>query len=64
MSLYGFVDAIYKRRGDPVEPGEAIASVGQSGGQAEVGLYFEIREDGEPVDPFTWLVPRASGGDR
>ena len=64
MSLYGFVDAIYKRRGDPVEPGEAIASVGQSGGQAEVGLYFEIREDGEPVDPFTWLLPRAAGGDR
>ena len=55
MSLYGSVDAIYKRRGDPVERGEAIATVGQSGGEMDVGLYFEMRYDGEPKDPLTWL---------
>ena len=55
MSLYGSVDAIYKRRGDPVERDEVIATVGQSGGEMAVGLYFEMRYNGEPKDPLTWL---------
>lgn len=55
MSLYGSVDAIYKRRGDPVGRHEVIATVGQSGGEMEVGLYFEMRYNGEPQDPLTWL---------
>lgn len=55
MSLYGSVDAIYKRRGDPVELGEVIATVGQSGGEAEVGLYFEMRHNDAPKDPLAWL---------
>lgn len=55
MSLYGSVDAIYKRRGDPVESEEVIATVGQSGGEAEVGLYFEMRYNEEPRDPLAWL---------
>lgn len=55
MSLYGSVDAIYKRRGDPVESDEVIATVGQSGGEMEVGLYFEMRHNEEPKDPLAWL---------
>ena len=55
MSLYGSVDAIYKRRGDPVESDEVIATVGQSGGEMKVGLYFEMRFNEEPKDPLAWL---------
>lgn len=55
MSLYGSVDSIYKRRGDPVELDEVIATVGQSGGETEVGLYFEMRYKEEPKDPLAWL---------
>lgn len=55
MSLYGHSDAIYKKEGDWVSGGEAIASAGQSGGRADVGVYFEVRADGEPTDPMTWL---------
>ena len=55
MSLYGSVDAIYKRRGDPVEVDEVIATVGQSGGETAVGLYFEMRHNEEPKDPLAWL---------
>ena len=55
MSLYGHADTLYKNVGDLVESGEPIASVGQSGGQSDVGVYFEIRRNGEPVDPKTWL---------
>ena len=55
MSLYGSVDAIYKRRGDPVEVDEVIATVGQSGGETEIGLYFEMRHNEVPKDPLAWL---------
>ena len=57
LSLYGYADALYKRTGDRIEGGETIATVGQSGGQPEVGLYFEIRQAGTPIDPLDWLSP-------
>jgi len=55
MSLYGYNDALFKETGEWVTAGEAIAQVGDSGGQAQTALYFEILEDGEPVDPRAWL---------
>ena len=58
MSLYGHADTLYKTVGDRVEGGEPIASVGQSGSVNEVGVYFEIRRDGVPVDPQAWLQTR------
>jgi len=51
MSLYGHNEALLKESGDWVAPGEAIAQVGDSGGQSQTALYFEIRRDGDPVDP-------------
>lgn len=60
MSLYGYADALYKRAGERVEGGEAIAAAGQSGGQQDVGLYFEIRRSGQPIDPRNWLRSRAA----
>ena len=59
MSLYGYADALYKRAGERVEGGETIAAAGQSGGQQDVGLYFEIRRNGQPIDPRNWLRSRA-----
>ena len=58
MSLYGHADTLYKNVGDRVEGGEPIASVGRSGSVNEVGVYFEIRRDGAPVDPQAWLQTR------
>ncbi|HEY9052506.1 MAG TPA: peptidoglycan DD-metalloendopeptidase family protein [Gammaproteobacteria bacterium] len=54
MSLYGHNQAQYKQAGDWVEPGEVIATVGDSGGQENTGLYFEIRYQGKPVNPTQW----------
>lgn len=54
MSLYGHNQALLKSVGDRVEAGEPIALVGQSGGQAESGLYFEIRHIGKAVNPKLW----------
>lgn len=54
MSLYGHNQSIYKETGEWVEAGEAIASVGKSGGQKQAGLYFEIRHNGRPKNPIRW----------
>ncbi|MGZ8190324.1 MAG: murein hydrolase activator EnvC family protein [Methylococcaceae bacterium] len=54
MTLYGFNQSLYKRVGESVEAGEVIASVGQSDGRSQPGLYFGIRKQGEPIDPLEW----------
>lgn len=55
MSLYGNNQKLYKGLGEWVNQGEMIARVGQSGGHAEPGLYFEIRKDGDALDPDPWF---------
>lgn len=54
MSLYGHNQALLKAVGDRVEAGEPIALVGQSGGQIDSGLYFEIRKSGKAMNPKLW----------
>jgi septal ring factor EnvC (AmiA/AmiB activator) len=58
MSLYGHNEALLKESGDWVEPGESIAQVGDTGGQSRPALYFEIRQNGEPVNPHPWIARR------
>ena len=55
LSLYGHNQDLLKDVGEWVEPGEMIAHVGDSGGKATAGLYFEIRKNGNPVDPARWV---------
>ncbi len=55
MSLYGNNESLYKQAGESVKPGDAIASVGNSGGIADSGLYFELRHQSRPFDPLTWI---------
>ena len=54
MTLYAFNQSLYKKMGDTVEAGDVIASVGQSGGRSQAGLYFGIRNKGVPIDPLEW----------
>ncbi len=56
LSLYAHNQSLFKTTGDWVRAGDAIANVGNSGGQAETGLYFEIRQNGKPTNPATWLA--------
>jgi septal ring factor EnvC (AmiA/AmiB activator) len=58
MSLYGHNEALLKESGDWVDPGETIAQVGDTGGQSRAALYFEIRYNGEPVNPHPWMARR------
>lgn len=54
MSLYGYNQSLLRQTGDWVAAGEPIATVGNSGGQPNPSLYFEIRKDGKPLDPRRW----------
>ncbi|MBY6205715.1 peptidoglycan DD-metalloendopeptidase family protein [Halomonas denitrificans] len=55
MSLYGHNQALLADVGDWVEPGQVVALAGSSGGETRAGLYFQLRRDGEPVDPARWI---------
>ncbi len=55
LSLYGHNQSLLKEAGDIVKAGEAISTVGNSGGgQDTPALYFAIRQQGRPSDPAQW----------
>lgn len=56
MTFYGYNQTVLKKVGDTVQRNEAIALVGDSGGQESPGLYFEIRRKGTPTNPQPWLT--------
>ena len=55
LSLYAQNHSLLRGEGDYVRQGDIIAKVGASGGGERAGLYFEIRQKGEPVDPADWI---------
>ncbi|MDF1796676.1 MAG: peptidoglycan DD-metalloendopeptidase family protein [Coxiellaceae bacterium] len=54
MTLYGRNQSLFKRVGDKVHAGEAIASVGKTGGYNNSGLYFALRHNARPLNPSKW----------
>ena len=58
MSLYGNNETLYKQVGDELRGGDTIATVGNSGGNADSGLYFELRHESKPLDPLKWLAKK------
>ncbi|MCT8832073.1 murein hydrolase activator EnvC [Glaesserella parasuis] len=55
MSLYGYNQSVNVRKGERVQAGQVIASVGNSGGQSRSALYFEIRRKGVAINPLKWV---------
>lgn len=55
MSLYAHNDALLRDVGAAVKRGDAVATVGTSGGHGRPSLYFELRRNGQPVNPNAWL---------
>ncbi|WP_460224489.1 murein hydrolase activator EnvC family protein [Aurantivibrio infirmus] len=53
-SLYAHNQMLTKNVGTLVSAGETIAQVGNSGGQNQAGLYFQIRKNGETTNPGQW----------
>ena len=55
MTLYGYNETTLKSAGDWVAPGDVIATIGDSGGQQQTGLYFEVRQGAKPLNPRSWV---------
>jgi len=55
VSFYGHNSVLLKEEGDWVEPGEPIAEVGDTGGQAGTGLLFGIVRGEDFVNPASWI---------
>ncbi len=56
MTLYGHNQSLFVEPGDWVSPGDQLALVGNTGGLSDPGLYFEIRQNGKPVNPANWCT--------
>ena len=58
LSVYGNNESLLRSVGDRVEADEVVSSVGNTGGNTESGLYFELRFEGRPIDPLKWAQAR------
>lgn len=56
LSLYGHNQSVLKEVGTWVQPGEAVSTVGASGGLTTPALYFAIRHQGRALDPAAWCM--------
>jgi len=58
MTLYAHLQRFSVSPGQSVQRGDEIGRVGDSGGQSRAGLYFEVRQRGEPINPERWIARR------
>ena len=58
MSVYAHASVIMVGRGDRVLRGQLLGKVGETASLRGPILYFELRDEGRPVDPREWLRPR------
>lgn len=54
LSLYGHNQSLLVAAGDNIKAGQPVATVGNTGGQAQSALYFAIRKQGQATDPSQW----------
>lgn len=54
-SVYAHAEELFTSKGDTVEMGEVVATVGDSGSMIGPALHFEVRHHGKPVDPLEWI---------
>ena len=58
MSLYANNETLFRQVGDMLRGGDTIAAVGNSGGNKDSGLYFELRHESKPLDPINWVAAK------
>jgi len=55
LSVYAYNQSLLKEVGETVRQGDVIANAGNTGGQLESALYFELRHQGSPLDPMLYF---------
>lgn len=58
MTLHAHLQHFTAEVGSAVARGDTLGAVGASGGQGRPGLYFEVRRNGQPIDPRGWIASR------
>ncbi|WP_346796997.1 peptidoglycan DD-metalloendopeptidase family protein [Halomonas sp. Bachu 37] len=58
MTLHAHLQRFSARPGQAIERGDELGRVGDSGGQTNAALYFEVRRGGEPINPQRWIAGR------
>jgi septal ring factor EnvC (AmiA/AmiB activator) len=56
MTLYAYNQSLSKQINDTVAGGEIIALSGRSGGHPLAAVYFEVRHQGQTLDPLSWMM--------
>jgi septal ring factor EnvC (AmiA/AmiB activator) len=62
LSIYAHNQNVTHQVGDYVKAGETIAALGDTGGQDQPALYFELRHGNDTLDPRRWCRGRLPGG--
>jgi murein DD-endopeptidase MepM/ murein hydrolase activator NlpD len=62
VTAYAHADAVAVRQGQSVREGQVIGRVGRTGAVATPQLHFQVRRDGQPVDPMRYLGGQVAGG--
>jgi len=55
-TISGHLDEIHVKVGARADEGDSLGTVGETGSLGGPSLYFELRENGQPVDPEPWLL--------
>ena len=54
-TVYAHAEELFSAKGDRVEAGQVVATVGDSGSMIGPNLHFEIRHHGKPINPLEWI---------
>jgi septal ring factor EnvC (AmiA/AmiB activator) len=54
-TVYAHTEELFASKGDIVEKGQVVATVGDTGSLIGPSLHFEVRHHGKPVDPLKWI---------
>ena len=57
LSAYGYSESLLVKEGDNIRKGQQIATMGE-GPERKPRLHFEIRRNGQPIDPGKFLPRR------
>ena len=54
-TVYAHAEELFASKGDTIDRGDVVATVGDSGSMIGPSLHFEVRHHGKPVDPLKWI---------